>query len=219
MSINLNKKKVWRTFSSRIVVSDLFLLSCMRRISHHELAVRIIKRLNLTNCVALICWQGTLIITADVWKTWQKLSLPTAKQKPDSLPITLGLHRHGIPPLTGTEAPWLSRNRNTANTSEGYIQNRRERLIFNSSAPATQENEIFVIKPGAGNTLHAALEPTRKWQPEQEIAATSGTHQTGSSCFGWLMSVDYCHWMGCCIQQGTAAYPIGLLRLNGEANA
>lgn len=195
----------------------------MRRISCRELAKRIINRLNLASCAALIRWQWTLIITADVWKTWQKLSMPAAKQKPDSLPFTLGLHRHGIPPLTGTEAPWLSRNINTTNTSEGCIQNRRERLISNSFAPATQENEIFAIKPGTGNTLQEALEilplPTRKWQPRQEIAVASGTHQTGSSCFGWLMSVDYCHWMGCCIQQGTAAYPIGLLRLNGEANA
>lgn len=57
---------------------------------------------------------------------------------------------------------------------------------------------------------------TRKWQPGQETAATS-TDQTGSSCLGWLMSEDiYCHWVGCCIPQGTAAFPIGQLHLNGQ---
>lgn len=54
----------------------------------------------------------------------------------------------------------------------------------------------------------------RKQQPGQDTAHATGTHQTGSSC---LMSEDiYCHWVGCCILQGTAALPIEQPHLNGQ---
>lgn len=82
-----------------------------------------------------------------------------------------------------------------------------------------QENQIFryaeVWKLLAACCGGSPLS-TRKRQPGQDTAAATGTHQTGSGCLGWLMSVDiYCHWVGCCILQGTAAFPIGLLHLNG----
>lgn len=70
-----------------------------------------------------------------------------------------------------------------------------------------------------GSSMQAALSnlrSTRTRRPGQDAATALGTHQTGSSCFGWLMSVDYCHWVGCCIQQGTAAFPIRQLHLNGQ---
>lgn len=57
---------------------------------------------------------------------------------------------------------------------------------------------------------------TRIWQRVPDAAAATGTDQTGSGCLGWLMSPDiYCHWVGWCILQGTAAFPIGQLHLNG----
>lgn len=65
-------------------------------------------------------------------------------------------------------------------------------------------------------TALSNLWSTRTRQPGLYTASAVGTHQTGSSCFGWLMSVDYCHWVGCCIQQGTAAFPIRQLHLNGQ---
>lgn len=83
-----------------------------------------------------------------------------------------------------------------------------------------QENQIF--RYAEAWKLHTACSggsalSTRKRQPGQVTAAAMGTHQTGSSCLGWLMSMDiYCHWVGCCILRGTAAFPIGQLCLNGQ---
>lgn len=83
-----------------------------------------------------------------------------------------------------------------------------------------QENQIFQYAEAwmllADSSAGSALS-TRKQEPGQDTAAAVGTHQTGSSCLGWLMSVDiYCHWVGCCILPGTAAFPIGQLHLNGQ---
>lgn len=70
-------------------------------------------------------------------------------------------------------------------------------------------------------TFPDTAEPGRSWQLDSGGPGNDKPprtpRQTGRGRSGCLMSVDiYCHWVGFCILQGTAAFPIGQLQFNGQ---
>ena len=113
----------------------------------------------------------------------------------------------------------------TPRTPRGVRTNKGRRVIFNSWAPRNEG------KPDFSDMLRTERPPPPPPPPvwiwwicsvyqEKRDRAGRSSHPRHTSnrkwLPGWLMSVDYCHRVGCCSLQSTAASPIGQLRLNGQ---
>lgn len=93
---------------------------------------------------------------------------------------------------------------------QGCMQTKQKKSYLIHKLNAMQGNQILQYAEGL-----VALCRRRWWICPGNNS--QGTCHAGSSCLGWLMSVDvYCQWVGCSILQSTAAFPIGLLLLNGQ---
>lgn len=149
---------------------------------------------------------------SNIPETQQKL-LRSSKQRSDSLPLTAGFCHSSI--LLEENHHDSAETHTHQKHQEGCTQTKgEESYLIHKQLKCRKTRFSDVLRPGS------SMQPTLKdllCLPGRDTAAATGTHQTGSSCYGWLMSVDiYCHWVGCCILQGTAAFPIGQLYLNGQ---